>query len=229
MLHEYTKKWFINKKKDIIMYSSDFLDKNWQQLASQYSTNTDVISKIITEIKDQYNSQSRSYHNLHHIEHFLQLAMPYSEKLQQKDAFFFAVWFHDVIYRPFRKNNEAKSAELAAERLIQLGVANADIDQVVRLINETASHRSKYTDFDTLLFMDCDLQILGSKPKEYFTYIKQIRKEYQTVPSLMYYSKRKEFLKKMLDFPSIFKTHDFKIKYEQQARLNIQNEIDSIS
>ncbi len=211
------------------MYSSDFLDKNWLQLAMQHSTNIALISKIIAEIKDQYNSQTRVYHNLHHIEHFLQLAMPYSEKLQQKDAFFFAVWFHDVIYRPFRKNNEAKSAELAVEKLTQLGVAKTDIDQVVRLINETASHQSQYTDFDTLLFMDCDLQILGSKPKEYLTYIKLIRKEYQTVPSVMYYPKRKEFLKKILAFSSIFKTHDFKIKYEQQARLNIQNEIDSIS
>jgi predicted metal-dependent HD superfamily phosphohydrolase len=77
-------------------------------------------------------------------------------------------------------------------------------------------------------FCDLDLSILGSPGKEYDRYAENIRKEYSFVPQDIYAKKRVEILKKFLEGP-IYKTPYFFSKYEERSRVNIQNEIRSLS
>jgi len=73
--------------------------------------------------------------------------------------------------------------------------------------------------------LDIDLSILGYSPEKYSQYKKNIRKEYSWVPENDYVSGRKKVLESFLKKQKIFQTEYFYSKYEQNARINIQEEI----
>jgi predicted metal-dependent HD superfamily phosphohydrolase len=81
---------------------------------------------------------------------------------------------------------------------------------------------------DTNWLIDFDLKILASDVNKYETYYQQIRKEYKIYPDLLYKPGRKKALQHFLANDFIFQTEVFSDKYETQARLNIQKEINTL-
>lgn len=73
-------------------------------------------------------------------------------------------------------------------------------------------------------FFDIDFSILGQRELEYNAYKQNIRLEYIQIPSLIYYFKRKSFLKKLLQ-KKIYQTQWFSERYEEQAIKNIKHEL----
>ena len=82
---------------------------------------------------------------------------------------------------------------------------------------------------DTNFFMDADLSILGADKDPYFKYAGQVRKEYKYFPDFLYNPGRKKVLKEFLKMGNIFKTKYFQDKYEEQAKVNITDELKSLS
>jgi predicted metal-dependent HD superfamily phosphohydrolase len=80
-------------------------------------------------------------------------------------------------------------------------------------------------DSDTNFFTDADLSVLGSDWESYSAYFKNVRKEYAIYPDFIYNSGRKEVLKHFLGMNQIFKTDFFYAKFEAQARLNLEREL----
>lgn len=68
-----------------------------------------------------------------------------------------AALFHDVIYVPGRPDNESLSADLAAGALGTVGVAQADIERVVGLIEMTEAHQPDPSDWEACLLSDADM------------------------------------------------------------------------
>jgi predicted metal-dependent HD superfamily phosphohydrolase len=64
-------------------------------------------------LKKAYSRKSRYYHNLTHIEEMLVCFETYKSGLQFPDEVLFALFYHDIIYKSSKKDNELKSAELA--------------------------------------------------------------------------------------------------------------------
>jgi predicted metal-dependent HD superfamily phosphohydrolase len=60
----------------------------------------------------------------------------------------------------------------------------------------------------------------------YSDYYKNVRKEYSIYPNLLYNPGRKKVLKHFLAMGKIFKTDYFYQKFEKNARLNLQKELD---
>jgi predicted metal-dependent HD superfamily phosphohydrolase len=57
----------------------------------------------------------------------------------------------------------------------------------------------------------------------------QIRREYDWVPEETFAAKRAEVLRRFTARERIYTSEEFYVKYEQQARLNLENSIRSIA
>ncbi|MEM6883488.1 MAG: hypothetical protein AAF571_00545 [Verrucomicrobiota bacterium] len=174
------------------------------------------------KIHDSYNSPERAYHNFTHIEFCLSMLDEYHALAKNPQQIELAIWFHDLVYDTHSHTNEADSATVAVSFLRETEYHVA----VEQLILAT-EHRSEPQQADSRLIADIDLAILGSSEDAYMQYSKEIRKEYEWVPSVEFHSKRRDILQRLLDRTYIFYTEQMRFRLEEQARKNLKNELDS--
>jgi predicted metal-dependent HD superfamily phosphohydrolase len=205
------------------------LHAQWVSLASQYASGPSAIESLFNSIVEHYSASARAYHNLSHIQSLLSMGLSLSDKIQNRDALYFAIWFHDVIYDTKRSDNEEKSAEFAVEALASLGVPEQTIAITRDMILATKHHRADDLSWDMKAFLDLDTSILGAPEEIYKEYSRAIRKEYSWVPGFLYRKGRMKVLNDFLDRESIYQTEEIGAKYETQARHNIAEEISALS
>lgn len=197
----------------------------WRKLTG----NTTTADKIFFDLLKRYNLSNRHYHNLNHIMDMLRSIEPFNNEISDFNTLRLAVWFHDAVYHPMRKDNETQSAALAENALEKLQFNHATIGKVEHLIMRTKNHfASSNDDFTTQLMLDADLKILGSPPAEYQTYCQNIRREYAILPTCIYNKKRKEVLQHFLKMPYIYRSNYFHSRYETTARQNIASELKTL-
>jgi predicted metal-dependent HD superfamily phosphohydrolase len=201
--------------------------ETFKSLVTRYNNNPQHAGKLWEELVKNYSESSRYYHTLDHLQQLLKQILPYKDQISDFDAVLFALYYHDVVYNIFRKDNEEASAVLAEKRLITLNVPKERIEVCKRHILATKAHISS-DDADTNLFTDADLSILGADWNTYQTYHQQVRKEYSVYPDLLYKPGRKKVLKHFLGMEKIFKTEPFITKYEHQARINLERELNEL-
>jgi len=176
-------------------------------------------------LEASYRDRKRAYHNLRHIERVLETFLAIEEDLDPMDGarIILALCYHDAVYDPKQKDNEAKSAALARRELAPLGVEEADLAEIERLILVTKNHRAS----DPLggVVVDADLAILASATAEYDAYAKAIRKEYAFVPDEEYRAGRRQVLESLLS-KKLFASP---LLDEEAARDNLEREIASLS
>ncbi|RUW69024.1 hypothetical protein [Mesorhizobium sp. M4B.F.Ca.ET.049.02.1.2] len=184
------------------------------------------------ELSSHYLAPDRHYHSLAHIEAMLALAGEYEALLHDPVAVHAAIWFHDAIYDSRAKDNEAKSAALAEQKLAGRTDA-ARLGRIAAMILATATHElpsSRDADFsrDTALLLDMDLAILGAAPGTFDTYEQAVRREYQWVEEPMWRAGRGAVLKSFLARPHIFHTDEFRQRFEPQARQNLARSLQAL-
>lgn len=184
------------------------------------------------ELSALYQAEGRHYHNLSHIEAMLALAADYRASLHDRGAVEAAIWFHDAIYDSRGKDNEARSAALAEEKLA--GRTNAQrLDRIAAMIVATATHElpslaGKEAVRDAALFLDMDLAILGASPGAFDAYEQAVRREYGWVEEPMWRAGRGAVLKTFLARPHIFHTEEFRQRFEPQARQNMARSLEAL-
>lgn len=193
-------------------------------LANSYSDNLLLIEELWHEIEQSYSGKNRHYHNMQHLSHLLTQITEVKEQFLQWDVVLFSLYYHDIVYKTTKSDNEAKSAALAVKRMRGLGVPNEMIESCEKQILATKSHQLN-DNSDTNLFTDADLSILGVNWEDYVTYYQSVRKEYAVYPDFMYRPGRKKVLEHFLKMPKIYKTDYFFEKFELQARQNMEREI----
>jgi predicted metal-dependent HD superfamily phosphohydrolase len=193
-------------------------------LTSQYTNDVDLQQKLWLEIEKNYNGKKRHYHNLNHLESLLTELTELKTVVSNWNAIVLSVFYHDVVYKAHRKDNEEQSALVARKHLQQLNCDTSLIDRVDKLILATKSHQLS-DDQDVNLFTDADLSILGKDWETYNTYCSNVRKEYSVYPDLLYKPGRKKVLQHFLSMDRIFKTDHFYKKYEESAKKNMEREI----
>ncbi|MGV3503592.1 MAG: hypothetical protein ACO1O1_07780 [Adhaeribacter sp.] len=196
----------------------------WEELACRYTGNLSLAHGLWSEIHHQYTARKRHYHNLRHLAYMAGLALEYEKLLDDPDTLLFSIFYHDIIYRIKSAENEQKSAAVALEKLTKLGFPPAKVARCAQQILATKSHGFSL-DPDTNFLLDFDLAILGESPDVYHDYARKIRAEYALYPDFLYNTGRKKVLQHFLEMEHIFKTGPFLGKYEQQARINLQNEL----
>ncbi|QCE43512.1 hypothetical protein E9099_07835 [Psychroserpens sp. NJDZ02] len=147
-------------------------------------------------------------------------------KIEDLDSLRFAIWYHDIVYKSTKKDNEEKSALFALKRLKRINFKPERAQSVEHLILSTKKHNILVTqNNDNAVLLDLDLSILGTDWNTYKKYISNIRKEYKIYPDFMYNPGRKKVLNHFLERENLYFTEHYKKQYEQQARENLSREI----
>lgn len=205
------------------------LQNRWNELATHYTDDEALINKWWNYISDHYSKKSRAYHNLIHLSSMFREMDKHAEKLENSNCLSFSIFFHDVIYKSLRKDNEEKSAEVAIQALTEMTVQKYMIQMCSQQINSTKKHEPlERSGNDCLFLIDFDLEILSREWEEYEIYTKQIRKEYKMVPYPIYRNGRKDAMIKFLEKEKIYQTEFYQKEKEESARKNILKEINSL-
>lgn len=192
-----------------------------------YTVDSEQQLKLWNEIEGNYSKPDRHYHNLTHLNSMLTELTLYKDKFNNWDTVIFAIVYHDLVYSTLKSNNEEKSAEVAFKRLTKIAFPEKLKTFCGQLILATRKHEP--SDLETNLFTDADLSILGSDPETYKKYSKQIRLEYSIYPNMIYNPGRTKVLTHFLKMDNIYKTKEFSDRYEQNAKTNIQTELNSLT
>lgn len=210
-----------NFKKDTV------LKEIFLNLLANYTDDESLTNELWNEIDENYTDKKRHYHNLSHLDNLYKQLFLVKEKIESWDTILFTLFYHDIIYNALNSDNEEKSAQLAEKRLKQINVPRQIVEDCKSQILATKKHIDN-GNIDTNYFLDADLSILGQEESCYKEYCKKVRLEYLYYPSIIYNKGRIEVLKHFLNLNSIFKTEHLKSKFENKARINIFNEIDSL-
>lgn len=212
------------------------LHKAWHSLVSSFTNDNNLINSMFNAIEIYYSQPHRFYHTLQHIKTMIAAARYYFDTSHQLvsdvAAFWFALWYHDIIYEPKITDNELQSALFAKKALKTLHIDNRIADRVYKLIIATkhtkpVSNKNENHATENLL-LDCDLIILGSSRIVYNQYAQAVRKEYQFVPAPIYNKKRAAILTFFLQGDTIFNTSFFEDKFGKQAKENMKYELEGL-
>ncbi|PIF44766.1 putative metal-dependent HD superfamily phosphohydrolase [Chryseobacterium sp. 52] len=200
------------------------LKEKFTDLCLHFTEDHNFILSLWQEIEAKYSEKGRHYHDLLHLENMFQELETVKSSIKDFKAVSFSVFYHDIIYDALSKSNEENSALCAGARLEKSGLTQDLISKIKAQILATKSHE-KSNDKDTDYLLDADLSILGKDLDVYLDYTRKIRKEYSIYPDLLYKPGRKKVLRHFLELENIFKTKDFRDKYEEQAKKNITAEL----
>lgn len=168
---------------------------------------------VFAELAARWAEPHRHYHTVEHLEECL----AWLDVVGWNDEVALALYFHDVIYDPLRRDNEAESAALCERAARAAGVAEPVITRVCALIASTAQHAGCG---DAALLSDIDLAILGAPPTRYDRFERDVRREYAMFDDASYARGRAKVLAGFLERLSIFQTAPFQ-RLEAQARDNL--------
>jgi len=198
----------------------------WRDLARRHGRAGPAAEDVLDQIMRGYAEPHRHYHTIEHIASLLRLLDEHGHKVIDRDAMVLAILFHDIVYDPARHDNEEASADVAAERLAQLGLPDRLIIKVRRYILATRHGESVGTidETDLALLLDLDLSVLATAPALYRVYALAIRREYAHVPDVLYRSGRRHVLEGFRARERIYRT-ELHALWEEPARANLAGEI----
>lgn len=200
------------------------LKQTFIALLTKYTNDQDLITELWAEIERNYSDKKRHYHTLNHLENLFQQLTEIKTQIKDWDVVLFSLYYHDVIYNSLKSDNEQKSAELAEKRMKSIEISLEIIEGCNAQIMATKAHFLSENE-DTNYFTDADLSVLGQSWEMYSEYYQNVRKEYAIYPDLIYNAGRKKVLKHFLAMERIFKTNYFYLKFEEQARVNLEKEL----
>lgn len=205
------------------------IKSSWFDLTSKYTNDEALINTLWSELHKKYTHKNRHYHNLSHIENMLLQAENMKSYIEEFSTLLYAIWFHDIIYKSTKKDNEEKSALFAQKSLKKLNFIENKIGNVEKLIISTKKHQIILDkNSDNAYLLDFDLSILGKDWETYKNYTQQIRQEYKIYPDFLYNPGRKKVLLHFLERETLYFTESYKTQFENKARENIKRELETL-
>lgn len=205
----------------------------FKDVAKKYLPNSSDIEAWFSSIEKPYLSRLRGYHDFNHIVFLVNLWDGYKDRIGKKDEIFFAIMYHDIVYKPIKSNNEEASARRFKRDAKKLGLSlsKKQVDYIFDAImatkhNDSVKHLYE-NDNDIKYFLDFDLYVLSSEENVYEKYREGVRKEYKIYPDALYKPGRRKVLESFLQRERIYLTDDIRAKRENFARNNLRNEINS--
>jgi predicted metal-dependent HD superfamily phosphohydrolase len=207
------------------------MQQAWIKLLERYGVKAEHAYPVFDVLISAYSAPERHYHNLEHLSEMFRVVGRLAPSIDDPPAVQLAVWFHDAVYDPRAKDNEARSGELAVDLLGPIGVPASTIERVVRLVRATSHLDSNDPppDRDTAAILDADLAILGSAEERYNRYAGEIRKEYAWVPEQEFRKGRSAALQKFMARPRIYNHPLLFEEGEVQARKNLSAELEMLA
>lgn len=196
---------------------------HWRQLETLLGISGVRSDALFQTLIESWNQPHRHYHTPLHLMEVLNSMSLLATK--PSPALLLAVWFHDVVYDPTKKDNEERSADLARHELSSLGIDSEIIKETQSLVLMTKRHFETSSENERLL-ADADLSILAAEPNRYCEYAAQIRSEFIMIDQWKFNIGRRRFLKSVLARPRIF--FHLPEEMETRARENMEREARSL-
>jgi len=185
-------------------------------------SDSESATNLWLDVGSRYCEPLRHYHTLDHIA----ASLAHLDAVEVNAAVEGAIWFHDVIYDPARRDNEEQSAAFFLETTRPW--IDPDLAERIQLLIMATDPRTERIEHpDHALITDIDLAILGAEAADYDAYAKAIRAEYGHVPDEEFRMARAAVMKRFLDAP-IYRTPTFR-HLEAQARRNIEEELAALA
>jgi len=100
----------------------DELRDHGRALAQSLGLPRDAGTSMAELLARQYARWPRRYHDARHLLHCVREAEALRPQVPDVDAIAFALWFHDAVYKPWRHDNERRSADQARAAALTLGL-----------------------------------------------------------------------------------------------------------
>lgn len=198
------------------------LESEWRKDAARFSPI--AAADIFSDLVSRHSEPHRRYHGLSHLAALLDLLATHAPHVRPGSAARLAIWWHDAVYDPARRDNEDLSAVLARDHLARLGAPSSLAEETARIILITRDHWNGPPAGDGDFFLDADIAILGAPPGVYDAYAAAVRQEYAFVTDAAFGAGRGAFLTHALSLPRLFRTDAFQAAYVDQARANMSRE-----
>lgn len=197
--------------------------RSWARIVAAFGAGN-AADDVRDDLLRRYAEPARHYHTQQHLAECLAAFETHAALAHHAAQVEAALWFHDAIYDPRGKDNEAASARLARACLTRIGAEPADAEEVAHLVLVTM-HDGVAATPDEALLVDIDLAILGAGDTRFDEYERQVRSEYAFVPDSVFHPTRARILRSFLARPRLYGTETFHARLEEQARRNLARSI----
>lgn len=134
------------------------LKQRFSKLLLNYTEDTNQIASLWNDISNKYTEKHRAYHNLNHLTEMFSYFDIFKHKIENPYIVAFSIFYHDIIYAIWKKDNEEKSANFAIEKLTGI-INDVDLKEIYNQIIATKTHVANNK--DTKWLVDFDLAVLG--------------------------------------------------------------------
>jgi predicted metal-dependent HD superfamily phosphohydrolase len=178
------------------------------------------------ELVHHHAESVRSYHTLRHVLSCLRELGRVRGLCARPAAVELALWFHDAIYDPRAKDNEARSAALLRKAAVRGGVDRETAAAAAKLVLATA-HFAGPTEAtgDAAIIRDIDLAILGAPRRAYAAYERGVRREYGYLGDEEWAAGRSAVLTGFLSRAAIYGNGEMHARLERRARRNMTRSV----
>ncbi|KAJ8664903.1 hypothetical protein QAD02_006565 [Eretmocerus hayati] len=212
------------------------IEESWKEATE--GLNKSVCDSWLTKLKEMYSQERRTYHNLDSVASKLQRCQEIKHKLKNPKAVLLTLFFQNFEYDPKDLDGENKNLGHFNTFAEEAGIPKdspllKETQALLRIATTHSTDEHKidgaYGEQDAHYLLDLDMSVLGDNPDKYAEYREKIRGEYSFLSKTMYTALRLKVLQNFLLIPNIFATKEFREKYEDQARANIESEIKYLS
>lgn len=177
---------------------------------------------------EAYEQPHRKYHTLEHIQYILAAIAEVQERFslseEQIRMLHLITWYHDSVYDigvPAQQN-EVRSAQLFANDFLA-NSAEIWYEIVAKAILDTVEHKDP-SSWISAIFMDLDLQGLGTPWRIYRENTRKVREEFAQFTDEEFRIGRIAFLKGRLERNTVFHTA-WGAEFEPKAQQNMAREL----
>jgi predicted metal-dependent HD superfamily phosphohydrolase len=189
----------------------------------------DDVAGAGAELLGRWAEPQRRYHDLAHLDAVLRHVDELADEAETAEDVRLAAWFHDAVYDPTARDNEARSALLATAVLSRMRVPDGHIGEVVRLVTLTATHDPVEGDRNGAVLCDADLAVLAGNDAAYGRYTDAVREEYAHLDDPAFGAGRAAVLRSLIERPALFRTQHGRRHWEQPARANVAAELERLT
>ncbi|XP_033336590.1 uncharacterized protein LOC117226414 [Megalopta genalis] len=210
------------------------IEESWEEATG--SLDREVCDTWFTKLQEVYSEEKRTYHNLDSLREKLNCYYEIKDNLKNPQAVLLALFFQNFEYDPKALDGENKNLEHFNTFADEADIGEELREEASELLKVAATHSTDahkiggaFGGEDAHYFLDLDMAVLGSSPESYAEYREKIRGEYSFLSEPMYTALRLKVLQNFVQIPNIFASKEFREKYEEQARQNIQAEVELLS
>jgi predicted metal-dependent HD superfamily phosphohydrolase len=173
---------------------------------------------VFAEVAARYAEPVRHYHTLGHVDDCLARLDEVADRVDDPAAVELAIWLHDVVCTPGRRDNEAESARFYLAR--SAGATPRLRRAVCRMIL-ASRHRRPAAGADPGYLVDIDLAGFGRPWPEFRSTTDLIRAECPNRTDREFAAGLAPFLRSLTARPRMFATDWFRERCETAARRNV--------